>query len=46
LILLAISYGLTRLAGGILDGRSYRTVWVEPAIMTVVFTLLAIIFHA
>jgi hypothetical protein len=46
LILLAISYGLTRLAGGILDGRSYRTVWVEPAIMTVVFTMLAIVFHA
>lgn len=44
LALIGPAYGLTTLAGAIEEGRPGRTLWVEPAVMTIFFWLLAFVF--
>ncbi len=43
LVLLGLAYALTSLAGGIEEGRSWRTVWIEPAVMVVVLWGIALL---
>jgi len=43
LILLGLTYALTSLASGIESRRSWRLVWIEPAIMAAVIWFLAIV---
>lgn len=38
------AYSLTSLAGAIQEGRPWRTLWVEPALMLVLFCGLAFVF--
>jgi hypothetical protein len=44
LILLGPAYALTSLAGSIEENRSWRTLWIEPAVMLAVLWGLALIF--
>ena len=43
LILLGATYGLINLAGSIEEKRARETLWIEPAILMVVFSVLAIL---
>jgi len=43
LILLGPAYALTSLAGSIEENRSWRTLWIEPAVMLAVLWVLALI---
>jgi len=45
LILIGITYGLINLAGSVEDKRPLKTIWVEPAILMVVFLSLALIIQ-
>ena len=42
LLVLGLAYGLTSVAGSIEEGRSWRTLWIEPAIMLLVCWGLAL----
>jgi hypothetical protein len=44
LILLGPAYALTSMVGAIEEGRSWRTLWIEPAIMLTAIWLMAGIF--
>lgn len=45
LILLGAAYALTSIAGSVIEHRSWRMAWVEPAILGGVMLLLAILFQ-
>ncbi len=45
LILLGVAYALTSVAGSVIEHRSWRLAWVEPAILGGVMLLLAILFQ-
>jgi hypothetical protein len=42
LVVLGLAYALTSVAGALEEGRSWRTLWVEPAVMLVILFGLAI----
>lgn len=44
LVLTGAAYGLTSLAGALMEGRSWRTAWIEPVVMTALLWLLAVVF--
>jgi len=41
LVILGLAYGLTSLASALEEGRSWRTVWIEPAVMVTILWGLA-----
>ena len=45
LMFLGVAYSVTALAGGILEGRPLRNLWVEPVIMSAVLWGLALIIR-
>jgi len=40
LMLLGLSYALTSLAGSIVEGRAWQTLWIEPAVMLILIWTL------
>ncbi|MEN4011282.1 MAG: hypothetical protein AB1453_03045 [Chloroflexota bacterium] len=46
LVLLAVAYGVTSLAGGVEEGRAWKTVWIEPAVMMAVLVGLSLLVRA
>ncbi len=45
LVMLGPAYALTNLAGSIEEGRPFRSIWIEPAIMLALIWGLAIVFR-
>lgn len=46
LLVIGLAYAVTSLAGGIEEGRSWRTVWIEPVVMLVLLWGFSLIVQA